>query len=151
MKKFIAVLLTFTIVMTLGIPAFASDGEAEAPQVTEEEILDIVTSDDFKETLEEEGIDVEEFEENIENENFEIIDNKEMSYKDKLGFVVDLSDELFALSFGSGLMGGTMGLVFPGLIILTVPLGIILFVAGVGTLVTSPVIALVAPDSFFDR
>ncbi len=151
MKKFIAVLLTFTIVMTLGIPAFASDGEAEAPQVTEEEILDIVTSDDFKEALEEEGVDVEEFEENIENGNFEIIDNKEMSYKDKLGFVVDLSDELFALSFGSGLMGGTMGLVFPGLIILTVPLGIILFVAGVGTLVTSPVIALVAPDSFFDR
>lgn len=151
MKKFIAVLLTFTIVMTLGIPAFASDGEAEALQVTEEEILDIVTSDDFKEALEEEGVDVEEFEENIENGNFEIIDNKEMSYKDKLGFVVDLSDELFALSFGSGLMGGTMGLVFPGLIILTVPLGIILFVAGVGTLVTSPVIALVAPDSFFDR
>lgn len=151
MKKIIAVLLTFTIVMTLGIPAFASDGEAEAPQVTEKEILDIVTSDDFKEALEEEGVDVEGFEENIENGNFEIIDNKEMSYKDKLGFVVDLSDELFALSFGSGLMGGTMGLVFPGLIILTVPLGIILFVAGVGTLVTSPVIALVAPDSFFDR
>ena len=66
MKKVIAVLLTFTIVMTLGIPAFASDGEAEAPQVTEKEILDIVTSDDFKEALEEEGVDVEEFEENNE-------------------------------------------------------------------------------------
>lgn len=77
MKKFIAVLLTFTIVMTLGIPAFASDGEAEALQVTEEEILDIVTSDDFKEALEEEGVDVEEFEENIENGDYVIVEDEE--------------------------------------------------------------------------
>ena len=47
MKKLIAILLTFTIVTALGIPAFASDSEAETPQVTEEEISDIIQSDEF--------------------------------------------------------------------------------------------------------
>ena len=47
MKKLIAILLTFTTVTALGIPAFASDGEAEIPQVTEEEISDIIQSDEF--------------------------------------------------------------------------------------------------------
>lgn len=47
MKKLIAILLTFTTVTALGIPAFASDSEAEIPQVTEEEISDIIQSDEF--------------------------------------------------------------------------------------------------------
>ena len=47
MKKLIAILLTLTTVTALGIPAFASDSEAEIPQVTEEEISDIIQSDEF--------------------------------------------------------------------------------------------------------
>ena len=47
MKKLIAILLTFTTVAALGIPAFASDAETETPQVTEEEISDIIQSDEF--------------------------------------------------------------------------------------------------------
>ena len=47
MKKLIAILLTFTTVTALGIPAFASDAETETPQVTEEEISDIIQSDEF--------------------------------------------------------------------------------------------------------
>lgn len=152
MKKLIAILLTFTVVFTFGIPAFASDAETESPQITEEEILDIIQSDEFEDALEEEGIDVEEFEENIENGDYEIIDDDyEMTYEDKLLYVVSLSDELLVLSFGSGALGGILGVVSPGLILVTIPVGIILFVCGVGTIVTSPVIALVAPDSFFDR
>ena len=47
MKKLIAILLTFTTVAALGIPAFASDAETETPQVTEAEILDIIQSDEL--------------------------------------------------------------------------------------------------------
>jgi hypothetical protein len=52
MKKLIAILLTFTTVAALGIPAFASDAEAETPQVTEAEILDIIQSDELGENPE---------------------------------------------------------------------------------------------------
>lgn len=152
MKKLIAILLTFTIIFTLGIPAFASDAETESPQITEEEIFDIIQSEEFEEALEEEGIDAEEFEENIGNGDYKIIDDDyEMSYEDKLFYAVSLSDELFALSLSVEALGGILGVVSPGLILVTIPVGIILFVCGVGTIVTSPVIALVAPDSFFDR
>ena len=47
MKKLIAILLTFTTVAALGIPAFASDAETETPQVTEAEILDIIQSEEL--------------------------------------------------------------------------------------------------------
>ncbi len=77
MKKLIAILLTFTVVFTLGIPAFASDGEAETPQVTEENVLDIIQSEEFKEALEEDGVDVDEFEDNIENGDFIIVEDEE--------------------------------------------------------------------------
>lgn len=52
MKKLIAILLTFTTVAALGIPAFASDAETETPQVTETEILDIIQSDELGENPE---------------------------------------------------------------------------------------------------
>ena len=52
MKKLIAILLTFTTVAALGIPAFASDAETETPQVTETEILDIIQSEEFGENPE---------------------------------------------------------------------------------------------------
>ena len=52
MKKLIAILLTFTTVAALGIPAFASDAETETPQVTEAEILDIIQSDELGENPE---------------------------------------------------------------------------------------------------
>lgn len=77
MKKLIAILLTFTIIFTLGIPAFASDAETESPQITEEEILDIIQSEEFEEALEEEGVDAEEFEENIENGDYVIVEDEE--------------------------------------------------------------------------
>ncbi len=76
MKKLIAILLTFTVVFTLGIPAFASDAETETPQITEE-ILDVIQSDEFKENLEDNGIDAEEFEENIGNGDYIIVEDEE--------------------------------------------------------------------------
>lgn len=150
MKKLIAILLSFTIIFTLGIPAFAAEEEAEAQQITEEEILDIVTSEEFKETLEEEGYDVEEFEDKIESGDYEIIEDSEapLTYKDRITFTMELSGEIFSLSLGAFLMSGTMGLVFPGLIILTLPLGVVLFVMGTGVFVTSPVLALFFTDDY---
>ena len=74
MKKFIAVLLTFAIIFTLGIPAFAAEEGAaedavitqelhedvETPAITEEEIKDILDSEEVREELEENGVDVDE-------------------------------------------------------------------------------------------
>lgn len=72
---------------TLGIPAFAAEEETEItqelheeieePTVTEEEILDIVTSDEFEKALEEEGIDADEFEEKLEDGDFVIVEDEE--------------------------------------------------------------------------
>lgn len=150
MKKIIAFLLVFTVMFTFGVPAFAAEETTETPQITEEEILDIVTSDEFKETLEEEGYDVEEFEEKIESGDYEIIeeDERSLTYKDRFTFVMELSGELFILSFSTGIMSGTMGLIFPGLIFFTLPIGVLLFIAGVGTVVTSPILALILPESY---
>ena len=150
MKKLIAILLSFAIAFTLGIPAFAAEEESETPRITQEEILDIVASEEFKETLEEEGYDVEEFEEKMENGDYEIIEDSEdpLTYKDRFAFVMKLSDDLFTLSISSFVMSGTMGLVFPGLIIITLPLGVFLFVMGTGTIIASPVIALIFSEDY---
>ena len=77
MKKIIAILLSLSIVFTLGIPAFAAEEETEItqelheeivePTVTEEDILELLESEEVQEKLEEEGIDVDDI---IENENF---------------------------------------------------------------------------------
>lgn len=89
MKKFIAVLLTFTIVMTLGIPAFAAE-ETEPVQdiVTEDQplnpdevIKDIIDSDSFKDVIEDEDIDGEIIEDAIENEEYEVIDLSQKEYE----------------------------------------------------------------------
>lgn len=86
MKKFIAVLLTFAVIFTLGIPAFAAEEGAaedavitqelhedvENPEITEEEIKDILDSEEVREELEENGIDVDEILEN-ESSQYEYI------------------------------------------------------------------------------
>lgn len=84
MKKFIAVLLTLTLTMALGMPAFAtsesaasSDAQTENPAVTEEEILDIMQSEEMKNILEEEGVSSEEVEEEIENGDYIVFEDRE--------------------------------------------------------------------------
>lgn len=81
MKKLIAILLTFTIVMTLGMPAFAAE-ETEFVQdaVTEEQLLnpdevieDIIDSDGFKDVIEDADIDGGIIEDAVENEEYEVI------------------------------------------------------------------------------
>lgn len=150
MKKLIAILLSFTIIFTLGIPAFAAEEEAESQQITEEEILDIVTSEEFVEVLEEEGYDVEEFEDKIESGDYEIVEDSEapLTYKDRITFTMELSGEILLLGFSAFIMSGTMGLIFPGLIILTLPLGVVLCVAGAATFVVSPVLALFFTEDY---
>lgn len=99
-KKFIAVLLTFAIIFTLGIPAFAAEeGAAEdaaitqelheendtpeitEPEITEEEIKEILDSEEVREELEEEGIDVDDI---LENENTQYEYIKDYSISDLL-------------------------------------------------------------------
>ena len=77
MKKLIAILLSLTIAFALGIPAFASEEAEEIPAAREEEILDIIESEEFKEALEEEGVDVEDFEEKIEDGDYVIVEDEE--------------------------------------------------------------------------
>ena len=77
MKKLIAILLSLTIAFTLGIPAFASEETDEIPVATEAEILDIIESEEFKDALEEEGVDVDEFEEKIEDGDYVIVEDEE--------------------------------------------------------------------------
>ena len=78
MKKFIAILLALTIITAFGVPAFATD-EATPTDSTasEEEILEYIATEDFKENLEEEGVDVEEFEEKLGNGDYVIVEDEE--------------------------------------------------------------------------
>ncbi len=80
MKKLIAILLTFTIVFTLGMPAFAAeetepvqDAAAEETLNPEDVIEDITGSEEFKEIIGDLGIDEEIIEDAIENETYETI------------------------------------------------------------------------------
>lgn len=157
MKKLIAILLTLTITLTLGIPAFATDGAAtptdaqtENPEITEEEILDILQSEEVKDILEEEGVDIEEFEEDLENGDYIITDDpEELTYEDRIQVIVD--NGKWGLVYGAiFLVGGTvlnpvMWIIPPiGLVLLLggIPIGLLLTVVGVGTIITSPVAAL---------
>ena len=75
MKKIIAVLLTLALTMAFGMPAFATDEATPAdPTVSEEEILEYIETEEFKESLKEEGVDVEEFEEKLENGDYVIVE-----------------------------------------------------------------------------
>ena len=69
MKKLLAILLSMVLVFTLGTSAFATEYEAETPDINQEEILDPDTSEEVEEdetTDEEYEEDEEDFEEEEE-------------------------------------------------------------------------------------
>lgn len=125
MKKFIAILLSLSIIFTLGIPAFAAEEETEItqelheeieePTVTEEEILELLESEEVQEKLEEEGIDVDDI---IENENLEYEYLKDYSAFDLIAeqsatFLVYADEYIYGIIF-TPLGIGVLCVIFTG-------------------------------------
>ena len=69
MKKLLAILLSFALVLALGTSAFATESEAETPEINQEETLDSDNSEETEEdekTEDESEEDEEEYEEEEE-------------------------------------------------------------------------------------
>lgn len=158
MKKFIATVLAAATLFSISVPAFATDAEEETePVITEEEILEIIETEEVQDALEDSGIDTEEIEDAIENDEFEIIDDpKELTYGDKVQILVD--DGLWIISCGIVFfLGGTifnpLVWIFPpagaGLLVAGVPLGIAAAIVGIGEIITAPIAAIFTDDSYF--
>ncbi len=125
------------------------------PVISEEEILDFIESEEVQGALEDAGIDSEAVEEEFENgEIFVTDDPEELTYKDKVLLILDDSKWAFLYSgicvvFGSIL--NPVAWIFPplgaALLVAGLPLGVVLAIAGIGKIITSPIAALFPYDN----
>ncbi len=125
----------------------------QTPEISTEDILDYIQSEEVQDALEGVGVDIEEFEEELENGDIIITDEPdELTYGDRIQIIVD--DGKWALVYGAiCLVGGTvlnpvMWIIPPvgaALLVAGIPLGLLMTVIGAGKIITSPFAAL-----FFD-
>lgn len=160
MKKILSIILCLTVSFTMMIPAFAADENTEPEAlITEDELLEVIESEEVQDAFEASGVDTEEIEDAIENGEVIITDDPaDLAYSDKLVLLVD--EGKWLLSYGTiCLLGGTIfnpvAWIIPpagaALLIAGLPLGILLTIAGLGTIITSPVTALILPGSHFEN
>lgn len=156
MKKIVAIMLTFTIIFTLGIPAFATDTATPSdPVIPGDEITDFIQSEEVQDALEDAGIDSEIVEEEFESGEIYVTDDpEELTYKDKVLLILGESKWAFIYSgicivFGSIL--NPVAWIFPPLgatlLVAGLPLGVVLAIAGIGKIITSPIAALFPYDN----
>ena len=125
------------------------------PVISDEEVLDLIESEEVRDALEDAGIDSETVEEEIENgEIFVTDDPEELTYKDKVLLILGESKWAFLYSgicivFGSIL--NPVAWIFPpagaALLVAGLPLGVVLAIAGIGKIITSPIAALFPYDN----